>query len=145
MSIDQLKKRVTDDDLAEAKVSLRIDPDDNFDDDLIRMLIKAARRDIIEQVGEQIDDFFDDNDVFKAAVLIEVGHLYNHRDATSSQQEYEVPMALYSLINSMKDNYRYLRSKQESSPGTEDAENQNSDDSNRRAASSSTKEQESGE
>ncbi len=145
MSIDQLKKRVTDDDLAEAKVSLRIDPDDNFDDDLIRMLIKAARRDIIEQVGEQIDDFFDDNDVFKAAVLIEVGHLYNHRDATSSQQEYEVPMALYSLINSMKDNYRYLRSKQESSPGTEDAENQNSDDSDRRAASSSTKEQESGE
>lgn len=145
MSIDQLKKRVTDDDLAEAKVSLRIDPDDNFDDDLIRMLIKAARRDIIEQVGEQIDDFFDDNDVFKAAVLIEVGHLYNHRDATSSQQEYEVPMALYSLINSMKDNYRYLRFKQESSPGTEDAENQNSDDSDRRAASSSTKEQESGE
>ena len=145
MSIDQLKKGVTDDDLAEAKVSLRIDPDDNFDDDLIRMLIKAARRDIIEQVGEQIDDFFDDNDVFKAAVLIEVGHLYNHRDATSSQQEYEVPMALYSLINSMKDNYRYLRSKQESSPGTEDAENQNSDDSDRRAASSSTKEQESGE
>ena len=145
MSIDQLKKRVTDDDLAEAKVSLRIDPDDNFDDDLIRMLIKAARRDIIEQVGEQIDDFFDDNDVFKAAVLIEVGHLYNHRDATSSHQEYEVPMALYSLINSMKDNYRYLRFKQESSPGTEDAENQNSDDSDRRAASSSTKEQESGE
>ena len=145
MSIDQLKKRVTDDDLAEAKVSLRIDPDDNFDDDLIRMLIKAARRDIIEQVGEQIDDFFDDNDVFKAAVLIEVGHLYNHRDATSSQQEYEVPMALYSLINSMKDNYRYLRSKQESSSGTEDAENKNSDDSDRRAASSSTKEQESGE
>ena len=145
MSIDQLKKRVTDDDLAEAKVSFRINPDDNFDDDLIRMLVKAARRDIIEQVGEQIDDFFDDNDVFKAAVLIEVGHLYNHRDATSSQQEYEVPMALYSLINSMKDNYRYLRSKQESSPGTEDAENQNSDDSDRRAASSSTKEQESGE
>lgn len=145
MSIDQLKATVTDDDLAEAKVSLRIDPDDNFDDDLIRMFIKAARRDIIEQVGEQIDGFFDDNDVFKAAVLIEVGHLYNHRDSTSPQQEYEVPMALYSLINSMKDNYRYLRYKQENSSGVEDAEKQINDESDKRAASSDTGEQGSGE
>lgn len=145
MSIKQLKENVSDDDLANAKVSLRVDPDDNFDDDLIKMLIKASRRDIIEQVGEQIDDYFDGNAIFDAAVLIEVGHLYNHRDSTSAQQEYEVPMALYSLINAMKDDYRYLRFKQESSPGTEDAENQNSDDSDRRAASSSTKEQESGE
>lgn len=145
MSINQLKEQVTADDLAEAKVSLRVDPDDNFDDDLIRMLIKAARRDIIEQVGEQIDDFFDNNAVFKAAVLIEVGHLYNHRDATSSQQEYEVPMALYSLINSMKDNYRYLMYKRENSSSTEDAENQNNDDPDRHAAGSGTGEPESGE
>ena len=145
MSINQLKATVTDNDLAEAKVSLRIDPDDNFDDDLIRTLIKAARRDIIEQVGEQIDGFFDDNDVFKVAVLVEVGHLYNHRDSTSSQQEYEVPMALYSLINSMKDNYRYLRYKQENSSSVEDAEKQNNDESDKRAAGSDTEEQESGE
>lgn len=108
MSIKQLKENVSDDDLANAKVSLRVDPDDNFDDDLIKMLIKASRRDIIEQVGEQIDDYFDGNAIFDAAVLIEVGHLYNHRDSTSAQQEYEVPMALYSLINAMKDDYRYL-------------------------------------
>ena len=145
MSINLLKEQVTADDLAEAKVSLRVDPDDNFDDDLIRMLIKAARCDIIEQVGERIDDFFDNNAVFKAAVLIEVGHLYNHRDATSSQQEYEVPMALYSLINSMKDNYRYLMYKRENSSSTEDAENQNSDDPDGHAAGSGTGEPESGE
>lgn len=145
MSIDKLKKTVTDDDLADAKVSLRVDPDDTFDDDLIRMLIKAARRDVIEQVGEQIDDFFDDNAVFKAAVLIEVGHLYNHRDATSSQQEYEVPMALYSLINSMKDNYRYLLYTKSNASSAEDAEKQNSDDPDKQAAGSDAKKQDGGE
>lgn len=145
MSIKQLKENVSDDDLANAKVSLRVDPDDNFDDDLIKMLIKASRRDIIEQVGEQIDDYFDDNAVFDAAVLIEVGHLYNHRDSTSAQQEYEVPMALYSLINAMKDDYRYLMFAKDNSSSAADAEKQEKDDSDKQAANSSTREQESGE
>lgn len=107
MSIQELKETVTSEDLAQAKTSLRIDPDDTFDDVLVRMLVKTARRDIINQVGEQIDDFFDNNDVFTAAVLVEVGHLYNHRDSTSTQEEFEVPMVQYSLINSLKDEYRY--------------------------------------
>lgn len=107
MSIKNLMGTVTDDDLQLTKTSLRLEPDDTEDDILLRMLIKTARRDIIGQIGEQIDDFFDDNEVFKTAVLVEVGHLYNHRDSTSTQQEFEVPMALYSLINSMKDDYRY--------------------------------------
>lgn len=145
MSIKQLKENVSDDDLANAKVSLRVDPDDNFDDDLIKMLIKASRRDIIEQVGEQIDDYFDDNAVFDAAVLIEVGHLYNHRDSTSAQQEYEVPMALYSLINAMKDDYRYLMFAKDNSSSAADAEKQEKDDSDKQAADSNTGEQESGE
>lgn len=144
MSIKQLKENVSDDDLASAKVSLRVDPDDNFDDDLIKMLIKAARHDIIEQVGEKIDDFFDNNAVFDAAVLIEVGHLYNHRDSTSTQQEYEVPMAMYSLINALKDDYRYLMYTKENSSGTADAENQEND-FNKTAADSGTEESESGE
>lgn len=145
MSIKQLKENVSDDDLANAKVSLRVDPDDNFDDDLIKMLIKASRRDIIEQVGEQIDDYFDNNAVFDAAVLIEVGHLYNHRDSTSAQQEYEVPMALYSLINAMKDDYRYLMFAKDDSSSAADAEKQEKDDSDKPAADSSTGEQGSGE
>lgn len=145
MSIKQLKENVSDDDLANAKVSLRVDPDDNFDDDLIKMLIKASRRDIIEQVGEQIDNYFDNNAVFDAAVLIEVGHLYNHRDSTSAQQEYEVPMALYSLINAMKDDYRYLMFAKDNSSSATDAEKQEKDNSDKQAANSSTGEQESGE
>lgn len=145
MSIKQLKENVSDDDLANAKVSLRVDPDDNFDDDLIKMLIKASRRDIIEQVGEQIDDYFDSNAIFDAAVLIEVGHLYNHRDSTSAQQEYEVPMALYSLINAMKDDYRYLMFAKDDSSSAADAEKQEKDDSDKQAADSSTGEQGSGE
>lgn len=118
MSINELENNVSSGDIEAAKASLRIDPDDDFDDNLIKTLIKAARRDIIEQVGEQIDDYFDNNEIFSAAVLIEVGHLYNHRDSTSTQQEYEVPMALYSLINSMKDDYRYRISQQTSSNST---------------------------
>lgn len=145
MSIKQLKENVSDDDLANAKVSLRVDPDDNFDDDLIKMLIKASRRDIIEQVGEQIDNYFDNNAVFDAAVLIEVGHLYNHRDSTSAQQEYEVPMTLYSLINAMKDDYRYLMFAKDNSSSATDAEKQEKDNSDKQAANSSTGEQESGE
>lgn len=105
MSIKDLTTKVTDDDVSMARESLRLD--EGTDEVLLRMYIKAARNDIIRQVGERIDNFFDDNEVFNTAVLIEVGHLYNHRQTTSTQEEYEVPMALYSLINSLKDEYRY--------------------------------------
>lgn len=122
MSIQQLKDKVTDDELATAKLSLRVEPDDTFDDDLIKMYIKAARCDVIEQVGERIDDFFDKNAVFDAAVLLEVGHLYNNRDATSVQQTYEVPVALYSLINSLKDSYRVKVAELENQPENSEGE-----------------------
>lgn len=105
MSIKDLTTKVTNDDVSMARESLRLD--EGTDEALLRMYIKAARNDIIRQVGERIDNFFDDNEVFNTAVLIEVGHLYNHRQTTSTQEEYEVPMALYSLINSLKDEYRY--------------------------------------
>ena len=125
MSVKDLEEQVTDKAVSDAKLSLRLDNDE--DDPLIRTLIKAARRDIIGQVGEQLDDFFDDNEIFTTAVLIEVGHLYNHRDSTSTQQEFEVPMALYSLINSLKDDYRYRISKiSESKSSNEKAEESNS-------------------
>lgn len=130
MSIEMLKNTVSDDDLDQVKTSLRLEPDMESDDILLRMLIKAARRDIIGQVGERIDDFFDKNDVFSAAVILEVAHLYNHRSATSEQQTFEVPMALYSLINSMKDDYRYQIAKKDGwlddyTSGIADAESSN--------------------
>lgn len=105
MSIENLKTVVSNDDLLTIKTSLRLDEDD--DDKLLTLLIKAARSDIMGQVGEEIDDFFDDNEVFRSAVLVEVSHLYENRQAVSTQQTFEVPMVLYSLINSMKDDYRY--------------------------------------
>lgn len=130
MSIEMLKNTVSDDDLDQVKASLRLEPDMESDDILLRMLIKAARRDIIGQVGERIDDFFDKNEVFSAAVILEVAHLYNHRSATSEQQTFEVPMALYSLINSMKDDYRYQIAKKDGwlddyTSGIADAESSN--------------------
>ena len=130
MSIEMLKNTVSDDDLDQVKTSLRLEPDMESDDILLRMLIKAARRYIIVQVGERIDDFFDKNEVFSAAVILEVAHLYNHRSATSEQQTFEVPMALYSLINSMKDDYRYQIAKKDGwlddyTSGIADAESSN--------------------
>ena len=130
MSIEMLKNTVSDDDLDQVKTSLRLERDMESDDILLRMLIKAARRDIIGQVGERIDDFFDKNEVFSAAVILEVAHLYNHRSATSEQQTFEVPMALYSLINSMKDDYRYQIAKKDGwlddyTSGIADAESSN--------------------
>lgn len=99
--------------LAQTKLSLRLDDDE--DDLLVNSLIRAARKDIMGEVGEQIEDFYSDNDIFDSAVILEVGHLYNHRDAVSTQQTYEVPMALYSLINSLKDEYRYQLYKEQNS------------------------------
>ncbi|MPW02883.1 head-tail connector protein [Limosilactobacillus fermentum] len=105
MTIKALKTTVDDDMLSLVRNSLRLDGQD--DDELLKLLIKTARADVINQVGEQIDTFFDDNDIFDTAVMVEVSHLYTNRQAVSTQETYEVPMVMYSLINSMKDDYRY--------------------------------------
>lgn len=104
MSIDTLLTTVSDDDVSTIKQSLRVE-DDN-DDALIKTLILAARKDIIGQVGDEFDDFFDQDERFEVAVLMEVSHFYEHRESVSIQQTYEVPMSLAYLINSMKDDYR---------------------------------------
>ncbi|MDA3724076.1 head-tail connector protein [Limosilactobacillus fermentum] len=105
MTIKALKTTVDDDTLSLVRNSLRLDSQD--DDELLKLLIKTARADVINQVGERIDTFFDDNDIFDTAVMVEVSHLYTNRQAVSTQETYEVPMVMYSLINSMKDDYRY--------------------------------------
>lgn len=105
MTIKALKTTVDDDTLSLVRNSLRLDSQD--DDELLRLLIKTARDDVINQVGERIDTFFDNNDIFDTAVMVEVSHLYTNRQAVSTQETYEVPMVMYSLINSMKDDYRY--------------------------------------
>lgn len=105
MTIKALKTTVDDGTLSLVRNSLRLDSQD--DDELLTLLIKTARTDVINQVGEQIDTFFDNNDIFDTAVMVEVSHLYANRQAVSTQETYEVPMVMYSLINSMKDDYRY--------------------------------------
>lgn len=105
MTIKALKTTVDDDTLSLVRNSLRLDSQD--DDELLKLLIKTARADVINQVGERIDTFFDNKDIFDTAVMVEVSHLYNNRQAVSTQETYEVPMVMYSLINSMKDDYRY--------------------------------------
>lgn len=105
MTIQALKTTVDDGTLSLVRNSLRLDSQD--DDELLKLLIKTARADVINQVGEKIDTFFDDNDIFDTAVMVEVSHLYTNRQAVSTQETYEVPMVMYSLINSMKDDYRY--------------------------------------
>lgn len=104
MTIKALKTTVDDNTLSLVRNSLRLDSQD--DDELLTLLIKTARTDVINQVGEQIDTFFDNNDIFDTAVMVEVSHLYTNRQAVSTQETYEVPMVMYSLINSMKDDYR---------------------------------------
>lgn len=106
MSISTLKTTVDDSFIETLKNSLRLSSDNTFDDDLLKSLVLTARNDIIGQVGEKIDDFFDNNQLFDTAVILEASHLYVNRVATTTVQTYEVPMALYSLINSMKDEYR---------------------------------------
>lgn len=105
MTIKALKTTVDDGTLSLVRNSLRLDSQD--DDELLTLLIKTARTDVINQVGEQIDTFFDNNNIFDTAVMVEVSHLYTNRQAVSTQETYEVPMVMYSLINSMKDDYRY--------------------------------------
>ncbi|WP_441775947.1 head-tail connector protein [Limosilactobacillus fermentum] len=105
MTIKALKTTVDDGTLSLVRNSLRLDSQD--DDELLQLLIKTARADVINQVGERIDTFFDNNDIFDTAVMVEVSHLYTNRQAVSTQETYEVPMVMYSLINSMKDDYRY--------------------------------------
>ena len=106
MSISTLKTTVDDSFIETLKNSLRLSTDNTFDDELLKSLVLTARNDIIGQVGEEIDTFFDDNQLFNTAVILEASHLYVNRVATTTVQTYEVPMALYSLINSMKDEYR---------------------------------------
>ncbi len=111
MTIKALKTTVDDDTLSLVRNSLRLDSQD--DDELLKLLIKTARDDVINQVGERIDTFFDNNDIFDTAVMVEVSHLYTNRQAVSTQETYEVPMVMYSLINSMKDDYRYQVAQQD--------------------------------
>ena len=105
MSVQKLLHEVDDVSLEHVRNYCKVDP--HIDDDLLKIEVLAARKNIIGQVGARLDSFFDQNPEFEAAVLIEVFTHYNNRDRDSNADIFEHP-AYQNYINSMKDDYRYL-------------------------------------
>ena len=102
MSIQKLLHTVDDVALEHVRNYCKVDP--HIDDDLLTLEILAARKDIIGQVGDRLDSFFDDNPEFEAAVLIEVFTHYNNRDMDSTADIFKHP-AYQNYILSMKADY----------------------------------------
>lgn len=102
MSIQKLLHTV--DDVALEHVRNYCKVDLHIDDELLTLEILAARKDIIGQVGDRLDSFFDDNPEFEAAVLIEVFTHYNNRDMDSTADIFKHP-AYQNYILSMKADY----------------------------------------
>lgn len=105
MSIHKLLTEVDDRSLANARNFCKVDP--HVDDEILKLEILAARKKIMGEVGERLDDFYDDNPVFEGAVLIDVFTHYNNRDRDSNAMIFE-HTPYQDDINSMKDDYRYL-------------------------------------
>ncbi|MCZ3947154.1 head-tail connector protein [Lactobacillus gasseri] len=105
MSIHTLLTQVEPEDLQDVKEFCKVDGD--LEDQEITGMILSARRDIIGQVGDRIDDFFDDNWNFKYAVWMKSYHSYNNRDTSSNAMTFEIQDTYNSTINAMKDDYRY--------------------------------------
>ena len=110
MSIAKLLTEVDDKSLADCKIFLRIDS--NYEDPLLKTLMLAARKDVMIQVGDKIDDFFDDNPIFQAAVLMKTYHMYVNRDSSAQAMNFDIKDGYASEINTMKDDYRILMDKQ---------------------------------
>lgn len=105
MSIHALLTQVEPEDLQDVKNFCKVDGD--LEDQEITGMMLSARRDIIGQVGDRIDDFFDDNWNFKYAVWLKTYHSYNNRDTSSNAMTFEIQDTYNSTINAMKDDYRY--------------------------------------
>lgn len=105
MPIRALLTRVEPEDLQDVKNFCKVDGD--LEDKEITGMILSARRDIIGQVGDRIDNFFDDNWNFKYAVWLKTYHSYNNRDTSSNAMTFEIQDTYNSTINAMKDDYRY--------------------------------------
>lgn len=111
MSIKKLLTEVDDSDLNDVKNFCKIDG--NLEDSILIGLILNGRRDIIGQVGDKIEDFFDNNWEFKYAVWLKTYHEYNNRDSASNAMTFEIQDTYNSTINAMKDEYRVLIQQQE--------------------------------
>ncbi|QNQ83760.1 phage gp6-like head-tail connector protein [Lactobacillus sp. PV037] len=105
MSISKLMSEVDDEMLKQFKIYAKVDSE--IEDDLLKMWLLSAQRKVIGEVGKKIDDFFDDNPAFMAAVLIDAYTHYNNRDADSNAMIFEKP-EYRNDVNQLKDDYRDL-------------------------------------
>lgn len=105
MSLHDLKTQVSAKELERARDYFKLP--EGVDESIIKMDILAARNQVMAEVGEQIDNFFDDNPIFQAAVLLSAYTMYNNRDKDSQAMIFEHPV-YQNFINSMKDTYRLM-------------------------------------
>lgn len=117
MSISSLKTTVTDEELANVRNFCKLD--ENVEDELLKIWLLAARQKVMGSVGEQIDDFYDDNPIFQQAVWIEVFNHFNDRTTTSTAY-LSYNRIERDDINGLKDDYRLALEKQQSKEGTND-------------------------
>lgn len=103
MSVQELKTKVTPEALQQVQDFLKLPP--GIDESILKMDILAARRKVMTSVGEDLDDFYDDNAIFQAAVMLDAATLYNNRNEESPSATFEYKAYPY-MINSMKDEYR---------------------------------------
>lgn len=103
MSVQELKTKVTPEAMQQMQDFLKLPP--GIDESILKMDILAARRKVMTSVGEDLDNFYDDNAIFQAAVMLDAATLYNNRNAESPSAVFEYQAYPY-MINSMKDEYR---------------------------------------
>lgn len=117
MSISSLKTNVTDEELASVRNFCKLD--EGVEDELLKVWLLAARREIMGSVGEQVENFYEDNPVFTQAVWILVFNHFN--DRTSASTAYlSYNRILRDDINSLKDDYRYELEQQQLKEVTND-------------------------
>lgn len=81
--------------LEEIKDYLHIDADFDDDDDLLEMLLEAAKQFIKEATGKEFEE---ENKLYKLLILILISHYYEHREAVSDGTLTEVPYTIKSLL-----------------------------------------------
>ncbi|ELN1779562.1 phage gp6-like head-tail connector protein [Staphylococcus pseudintermedius] len=96
--------------LEDVKNRLRIDHD--FDDAEIKGLIQASEQEIQGAVSgyKKADAFYEDNALYRLAVVNQVGHHYESRATTSQFVKHDVAPSSLALIQSLRGAYALWKS-----------------------------------
>ncbi|RYY05609.1 MAG: phage gp6-like head-tail connector protein [Alphaproteobacteria bacterium] len=88
--------------IEEVRGQVRLERTDSSEDSYLSLLIPAAIRAVRNEVGRPIDLSSDDpdNDVFRVAVLLLIGHWFDTRAPVAvGSQSYELPFTVSFLLN----------------------------------------------